>query len=167
MVQSALTLATNPNGVLLLNWLLDESALPGRYRILASKFAPRAAFLINQKPAQGILSRIVQQTVEPEALDLLAFEGLCAREETLASAVLNTPRPRDDGSGYPSEVSAGLFLKLLQAYDEQGRREECRRLATRLDKVLRKYVPHVVEAAHHLGAQDRVRQLVMAVAAFL
>lgn len=43
------TQATNPNGSLLLAWLLDTSGLPGRYRLLAPRFAPHLSHLCTHK----------------------------------------------------------------------------------------------------------------------
>lgn len=67
----AIPMATNPNGTLLLSWLVDTSALPGRYRPLASRLAPAISHLACHKLASGTILRLVQQRVDPAAADII------------------------------------------------------------------------------------------------
>lgn len=51
IILNSIPLATNPNGALLLTWLVDQSNLPGRYGLLANRFAPHIAHLCTHKLA--------------------------------------------------------------------------------------------------------------------
>lgn len=64
---NSIPLATNPNGALLLTWLLDNSGFPGRYRLLAPRFTPHLSHLCTHKLASLTVLRIINQKVEPEA----------------------------------------------------------------------------------------------------
>ncbi|PWN28467.1 ARM repeat-containing protein, partial [Jaminaea rosea] len=67
VVLNSVPLATSPNGSLLLNWLLDASNLPGRYRLLSPRFTPHLAHLCTHKLASLTVLRIVNQRLESEA----------------------------------------------------------------------------------------------------
>lgn len=60
-------MATNPNGALLLTWLLDSSGFQSRYKLLAPRFTPHLAHLCTHKLASLTVLRIVNQRIEPEA----------------------------------------------------------------------------------------------------
>lgn len=60
-------MATNPNGALLLTWLLDTSGFSARYKLLAPRFTPHLSHLCTHKLASLTVLRIVNQKVEPEA----------------------------------------------------------------------------------------------------
>lgn len=51
IILNAIPLSTNPNGALLLTWLVDQSGLPGRYGLLANRFAPHIGHLCTHKLA--------------------------------------------------------------------------------------------------------------------
>lgn len=51
IILNSIPLATNPNGALLLTWLVDQSNLPGRYGLLAGRFVPHIAHLCTHKLA--------------------------------------------------------------------------------------------------------------------
>ena len=51
IILNSIPLATNPNGALLLTWLVDQSNLPGRYGLLAGRFVPHIAHLSTHKLA--------------------------------------------------------------------------------------------------------------------
>ncbi len=51
IILNSIPLATSPNGALLLTWLVDQSNLPGRYGLLANRFAPHIAHLCAHKLA--------------------------------------------------------------------------------------------------------------------
>ncbi|KIR68730.1 pumilio domain-containing protein c [Cryptococcus bacillisporus CA1873] len=67
IILNSIPLATNPNGALLLTWLVDSSNLPGRYSLLANRFIPHIAHLCTHKLASLTVLRIITQTTEPQA----------------------------------------------------------------------------------------------------
>lgn len=67
IILNSIPLATNPNGALLLTWLVDSSNLPGRYGLLANRFIPHIAHLCTHKLASLTVLRIITQTTEPQA----------------------------------------------------------------------------------------------------
>ena len=67
IILNSIPLATNPNGALLLTWLLDTSSFPSRYRLLASRFTPQLSHLCTHKVASPTVLRIVNQKTEPDA----------------------------------------------------------------------------------------------------
>ncbi|KAK8861743.1 hypothetical protein IAR55_002566 [Kwoniella newhampshirensis] len=67
VILNSIPLATNPNGALLLTWLVDSSNLPGRYNMLANRFIPHIAHLCTHKLASLTVLRIITQTTEPAA----------------------------------------------------------------------------------------------------
>jgi protein JSN1 len=67
VILNSIPLATNPNGALLLTWLLDTSGFTSRYRLLAPRFTPHLSHLCTHKLASLTVLRIVNQKVELEA----------------------------------------------------------------------------------------------------
>lgn len=67
VILNSIPLATNPNGALLLTWLLDTSNFPSRYNLLAPRFTPHLSHLCTHKLASLTVLRIVNQKIEPEA----------------------------------------------------------------------------------------------------
>ncbi|WVR03620.1 hypothetical protein IAU60_000613 [Kwoniella sp. DSM 27419] len=67
IILNAIPLSTNPNGALLLTWLVDSSNLPGRYGLLANRFVSHVAHVCTHKLASLTVLRIVSQTTEPAA----------------------------------------------------------------------------------------------------
>lgn len=67
IILNSIPLATNPNGALLLTWLLDTSNFPSRYNLLAPRFTPHLSHLCTHKLASLTVLRIVNQKIEPEA----------------------------------------------------------------------------------------------------
>ncbi|KDR73416.1 hypothetical protein GALMADRAFT_141914 [Galerina marginata CBS 339.88] len=67
VILNSIPLATNPNGALLLTWLLDTSGFPSRYNLLAPRFTPHLSHLCTHKLASLTVLRIVNQKIEPEA----------------------------------------------------------------------------------------------------
>lgn len=67
IILNSIPLATNPNGALLLTWLLDTSGFPSRYNLLAPRFTPHLSHLCTHKLASLTVLRIVNQKIEPEA----------------------------------------------------------------------------------------------------
>ncbi|KAJ2009027.1 hypothetical protein GGI04_000793 [Coemansia thaxteri] len=71
LVTNAVALATNANGHLLMNWLLDTSRLAGRFRVLAHQLAPHLRYLATHKLGASTVTKLVDQTAEPDARDLI------------------------------------------------------------------------------------------------
>ena len=67
IILNSIPLATNPNGALLLTWLLDTSEFPSRYMLLAPRFTPHLSHLCTHKLASLTVLRIVNQKTEPAA----------------------------------------------------------------------------------------------------
>jgi protein JSN1 len=67
IILNSIPLATNPNGALLLTWLLDTSSFPSRYNLLAPRFTPHLSHLCTHKLASLTVLRIVNQKIEPNA----------------------------------------------------------------------------------------------------
>lgn len=67
VILNSIPLATNPNGALLLTWLLDTSSFPSRYNLLAPRFTPHLSHLCTHKLASLTVLRIVNQKIEFEA----------------------------------------------------------------------------------------------------
>ncbi|VDB91448.1 unnamed protein product [Peniophora sp. CBMAI 1063] len=67
IILNSIPLATNPNGALLLTWLLDTSGFPARYALLAPRFTPHLSHLCTHKLASLTVLRIVNQKTEPAA----------------------------------------------------------------------------------------------------
>ncbi|KAF7304684.1 hypothetical protein MKEN_01182500 [Mycena kentingensis (nom. inval.)] len=67
IILNSIPLATNPNGALLLTWLLDTSGFPSRYNLLAPRFTPHLSHLCTHKLASLTVLRIVNQKIEPSA----------------------------------------------------------------------------------------------------
>ena len=67
VILNSIPLATNPNGALLLTWLLDTSGFPSRFRLLAPRFVPHLSHLCTHKLASLTVLRIINQKSEPDA----------------------------------------------------------------------------------------------------
>ncbi|SGZ22408.1 BQ5605_C022g09484 [Microbotryum silenes-dioicae] len=85
---NSIPLATSANGALLITWLLDTSDLPGRYRVLAARFAPHLPHLCTHKLASTAVLKIINQRADPLAsqiiLDALLDPKTKVIEEILA-----------------------------------------------------------------------------------
>ncbi|KAJ3414703.1 hypothetical protein HDV05_006140 [Chytridiales sp. JEL 0842] len=82
IAQHAVALSMNPNGAILVTWLMDTSSLPGRFRVLAPKLVPHVASLCNHKLGSATILKLVNQRVELEARDMIVNE-IFKKEETL------------------------------------------------------------------------------------
>ncbi|PIA12687.1 ARM repeat-containing protein, partial [Coemansia reversa NRRL 1564] len=71
LVTNAAALATNANGHLLMNWLLDSSRFAGRFRVLAHQLAPHLRYLATHKLGASTVTKLVDQSHEPDARDLI------------------------------------------------------------------------------------------------
>ncbi|KAG0048773.1 hypothetical protein BGZ83_006306 [Gryganskiella cystojenkinii] len=88
VVQNALALATNPNGTLMLTWLLDNSQLPGRYRVLAPRLAPHMSVLATHKLASLTVLKVINQRQEPDASDMLINSIVNSSQDHVLAEIL-------------------------------------------------------------------------------
>ena len=58
IVGEGVRLCTNPNGAILITWLLDTSSLPGRYRVLAPKLVGSVGGLCCHKLASATILKL-------------------------------------------------------------------------------------------------------------
>ncbi|RKP39645.1 armadillo-type protein, partial [Dimargaris cristalligena] len=71
LVNNAVSLTTNANGSLLINWLLDSSGFHGRFRVLAPRLADHLGHLCTHKLGSLVVLKIINQRTELDARDLL------------------------------------------------------------------------------------------------
>ncbi|KAI9480649.1 MAG: hypothetical protein EXX96DRAFT_563633 [Benjaminiella poitrasii] len=88
VVQNTVLLTTNANGVLLLNWLLDSSGLVGRYRVLCPRLLPYLNKLSSHKLGSITVSKVLNQTEEPDASALI----LSALSDKAKGELLNSKK---------------------------------------------------------------------------
>ncbi|CAG8468898.1 1486_t:CDS:10 [Paraglomus brasilianum] len=125
IVMNAVSLSTNPNGALLLTWLLDTSQFPGRYRILSPKLAPHLAHLCTHKLASLTVLKIINQRHETDARDLTISNLFFSANDQVLEEVLS-----DQVHG------VGVVQKVLASpYVEQAEKQ---RLAEKVKLVLGK-----------------------------
>ncbi|CAG8465443.1 5722_t:CDS:2 [Paraglomus occultum] len=125
IVMNAVSLSTNPNGALLLTWLLDTSQFPGRYRILSPKLAPHLAHLCTHKLASLTVLKIINQRHETDARDLTISNLFFSTNDQVLEEVLS-----DQVHG------VGVVQKVLASpYVEQAEKQ---RLAEKVKLVLGK-----------------------------
>ncbi|KAI8575652.1 hypothetical protein K450DRAFT_260858 [Umbelopsis ramanniana AG] len=67
IVANAFSLGGNPNGALLMTWLLDTSGLPRRYNILAPRIAPYMSAMCTSKLSSAAVLKVINQRQEIEA----------------------------------------------------------------------------------------------------
>ncbi|CAH7689762.1 hypothetical protein PPACK8108_LOCUS24898 [Phakopsora pachyrhizi] len=67
IILNSIPLATNPNGSLLLNWLLESSGLPGRFKLMASRLSPHLSHICTHKLAASTVLKIINQDIDPDA----------------------------------------------------------------------------------------------------
>ncbi|GAA6012454.1 hypothetical protein JCM11491_004337 [Sporobolomyces phaffii] len=106
IILNAIPLATSSNGALLLTWLLESSELPGRYSLVAPRFAPHLSHLFTHKLAAQSVMRVINQSVDLEAqrmiLDPLIDPSGKALEDILGDQM--------HGTAAISKVVASTFL---------------------------------------------------------
>src|SRR4051812_12608306 len=105
---NAVPLSTNPNGALLLTWLLDTSSFPGRYRVLAPRLAPHLAHLCTHKLASLTVLKIINQRQEPDARDLTIRSLFFAPNDQVLEDVLSD---QVHGVGVIQKVLASHFIE--------------------------------------------------------
>lgn len=88
VILNSIPLATNPNGALLLTWLLDTSGFPSRYNLLAPRFTPHLSHLCTHKLASLTVLRIVNQKIEPDASTQIVEALFCSPADHVLTDVL-------------------------------------------------------------------------------
>jgi hypothetical protein len=68
IILHSVPLATNPNGALLLTWLMDANELPGRYNLLANRLASFVQHLATHKLASLTILRRTFDPAKPSEL---------------------------------------------------------------------------------------------------
>ncbi|KAJ3209101.1 hypothetical protein HDU82_001403 [Entophlyctis luteolus] len=114
-------LVCNPNGNIIVTWLLDTSGLVGRYRILAPKFASDIAALCRNKLGAAAVLKIIAQKVEPDARELLLQKiffgddnGLDTLREILSDHVQGVPVVQKILSPFGVGNSGGLCVSIQE-----------------------------------------------------
>jgi hypothetical protein len=64
IIENAVQLIMNPNGAILVNWLLDTSGLSGRYTALAPQLVPHLGSLCRHKLASAFVLKIGEPSIE-------------------------------------------------------------------------------------------------------
>ncbi|CAG8484755.1 11222_t:CDS:2 [Racocetra fulgida] len=107
IVMNAVPLSTNPNGALLLTWMLDTSSFPGRYRILAPRLAPHLAHLCTHKLASLTVLKIINQRQEADARDLTITSLFFSANDQILEDVLSD---QVHGVGVVQKVLASPYV---------------------------------------------------------
>lgn len=148
VILNSVNLATNPNGALLLTWLLDTSNLPGRYRLLATRLAPHLAQLCPHKVASTTILKIVNQKVDVSSSQMLVDAIF---SETDASILEDILSEQVHGSSFvssgeskaaahlPTDASIQMHKLLGSVYVNTAMRE---RGVQRVRDILQKGTPH-------------------------
>ncbi|KAI7882263.1 ARM repeat-containing protein [Lichtheimia hyalospora FSU 10163] len=93
LTQNALSLSTNPNGALLLSWLMESSNLEKRYSLLAKRLMPHLVQVATHKLGSQTLLKLVNQDHEEEArrvvLEAITEEN--ALQEIISDSVRGSP----------------------------------------------------------------------------
>lgn len=114
VIQHASELGKNPNGILLLHWLLDNSNLSGRFYALTKRLLEYAPSFSNLKQTHIVLLKIIGQPWEPQARRLLIDQGLFQDQGTLGETLFS----RSNGSNNPTELGIAVVLKCLQVHQQ-------------------------------------------------
>ncbi|KAI3662541.1 hypothetical protein MP638_000651 [Amoeboaphelidium occidentale] len=117
VIRHALTLVTDPNGILLIHWLVDNSELSGRFRALVEKVLPRAPYLSNQKLSHVVILKILGQMLELEPKKELIMNGLFKDNDSIAATIFGGESPFDRKSFAAPETceyGTSIILRCLQ-----------------------------------------------------
>ncbi|POV98062.1 hypothetical protein PSHT_14243 [Puccinia striiformis] len=86
VILNSIPLSTNPNGTLLLTWLLDSSNLSGRFRLLAPRLTPHLSHLSTHKLASITVLRIINQNFDPTASQII-LDGIFNSSATVLEEI--------------------------------------------------------------------------------
>lgn len=145
--ENALALITNPNGILLLHWIVDSN-IAERYRDLIPKILPKISLLCNQKLAHVVLLKILNQTFDLASAELL-INGIFETTENITATMFGgsiptIPNNMPSISFVPAELGTVILLKCLQVSSEPKRKF----LAHKLWQVINSYLPNAKSAKH-------------------
>jgi len=90
IVRCATDLCVNPNGALLITWLLDTSSLPGRFRVIAPKLIPNIASFCCNKLASSTILKLVNQRVEMDARSTI-IKSIFYQGDAILKEILSNP----------------------------------------------------------------------------
>jgi len=90
IVRCATDLCVNPNGALLITWLLDTSSLPGRFRVIAPKLVPNIASFCCNKLASSTILKLVNQRVEMDARSTI-IKSIFYQSDAILQEILSNP----------------------------------------------------------------------------
>lgn len=91
LARESVWLAIDPNGVLVLQWILDCSELPGRIGMISTPLQGRVGQVALTKHGCSILARILGSTGEPSARDVIIWELYCGGGEAELMDLLAEP----------------------------------------------------------------------------
>ena len=114
VILNSIPLATNPNGALLLTWLLDASGFPSRYNLLAPRFTPHLSHLCTHKLASLTVLRIVNQKIEPEASRQIVEALFSSPGDHVLTDVLGD---QVNGVAVVHKILGSPFIDLLAKHD--------------------------------------------------
>ena len=119
-------LATNPNGALLLTWLLDTCTFPQRRTVLAPRLIPHLVQLCTHKVAYLTVLKVINQRNESEARDMISKALFFSPNDQVLEQILS-----DQSSG------ATLIFKILTTpfFDENMRNEVSKNVARVLTRI--------------------------------
>ncbi|CEP19852.1 hypothetical protein [Parasitella parasitica] len=104
LLQNAVSLATHPNGALLISWLIDCATLEKRLSILASQLAPCLVQVATHKLGSQIMLKLINQDNDPEARQCL-YEAL-NNTETMTEVLSDQAR----GLNFALKVISSEYL---------------------------------------------------------
>lgn len=122
IILNSIPLATNPNGALLLTWLVEQSGLPGRYGLLANRFAPHVAHLCTHKLASLTVLRIINQTTEAAAAQTLLSTIFHSPGDMILTEILS------DASNGSQVIAKILAVQSIPSEDKPGLLNAVRRV---------------------------------------
>lgn len=121
VIQHAPVLISNPNGILLLHWLVDNSHLDGRYMIMIQRLLHRLPLLCNQKLAFVVLIKVLNQQLEVDARELFVMQGLFKSQDTLEQTLFagSVTSIGADVVKIPTELGSHMLSKCLQRWGDE------------------------------------------------
>lgn len=122
IILNSIPLATNPNGALLLTWLVEQTNLIGRYGLLANRFAPHVAHLCTHKLASLTVLRIINQTTEPAAASNLLNTIFHSPSDQILTEILS------DASNGSQVIGKILAVQSITAEEKPALLEAVRRV---------------------------------------
>ncbi|EEB05382.2 RNA-binding protein [Schizosaccharomyces japonicus yFS275] len=129
IILNAPRLANNPNGMLLLTWLLDSCVFANRHQLLVLQILPHLATLCTHKVGSTLILKLLNSKQEIYARDLI-LEKLFFAEDTITLLKVFSDQA----------VGAGLLYKIITGpYIE---REAMLQIHSKLGHLLLKYATH-------------------------